>query len=81
MGLGSGGSLATWLGAKKTHSASSTLWWSALAFGISSVIAAIASSGTLNLPSLIVLGFIPYVPVGVFLSHVFKTWPNAPIVL
>jgi SAM-dependent methyltransferase len=76
MGLGSGGSLATWLGAKKGRSAFSTLWWSALAFGISSVAAAIASSWTLNLPLLIALGFIPYVPVGVFLSYVFKSWPE-----
>jgi len=76
MGLGSGGSLATWLGAKKTHSATSTLWWSAIAFGVSSVIAAIASSWTLSLPLLIVLGFIPYVPVGVFLSYIFKSWPE-----
>ena len=76
MGLGSGGSLATWLGTKKALSVSSVLWWSAMTFGISSIIFAIASSWTLSLPILIFLGFIPYVPVGVFLSYVFKTWPE-----
>jgi spermidine synthase len=76
MGLGSGGSLATWLGAKKSHSTPSALWWSAIAFGVSSVIAAIASSWTLSLPLLIALGFIPYVPVGVFLAYIFKSWPD-----
>jgi spermidine synthase len=76
LGLGGGGSLATWLGNRRTLSPLRTLWWSALLFSVTLVIAALASSWTVDLTKLIVLGVIPYVFVGVYLAILFKSWPE-----
>ncbi|MEE9271184.1 MAG: hypothetical protein V3V49_13100 [Candidatus Krumholzibacteria bacterium] len=75
LGLGSGGAIATWLSARRNLLPVRVLWWSAVAFSVTLVVTTIASSWTVSLPALIVLGILPYVFVGIYLAYLFKSWP------
>ncbi|MFQ5510878.1 MAG: hypothetical protein ACE5EO_03415 [Candidatus Krumholzibacteriia bacterium] len=76
LGLGGGGSLATWLGARKNLNPLGVMRWSAVAFAVTLVAGTIASSWTVSLSELILLGVVPYIFVGIYLSFLFKTWPE-----
>ena len=76
LGLGSGGSIAALLSKRATLSPRHVLWWSAVAFGAVLAVTSLASSWTVHMPTLIVLGIAPYVFVGLYLSFLFKAWPG-----
>ena len=76
LGLGGGGSIATWLSVRKGLQAERVLWASALAFGLSAVVSGALCSWSVRLPILIILGVVPYVFVGLYLAFVFRTWPE-----
>jgi SAM-dependent methyltransferase len=76
LGLGSGGSIVTWLTRKRQLDSGTVLRTCALAFGILLVVMTALSSRVLALPALIVLGVVPYVFVGVFLAVIFQSWPQ-----
>ncbi len=76
LGLGGGGSLAAWMGGRRTWAPWPVLWGSALLFGIALAVFGAWSSWLVSLPALILAGVVPYVFAGVFLAFLFKAWPE-----
>lgn len=76
LGLGIGGSFTSLYCQRRGHENSRFLWWSALLFALTLVLTSMISSWTNQLPTLVLLGFVPYVFVGTFLAYLFRSRPQ-----
>ncbi len=74
LGLGAGGSLATWIGELDRERAQRLLSRMALAFAVTLVVSQIATTRTHHLVVLILVGVVPYVFVGTYLAVLFRGW-------
>lgn len=76
LGLGAGGSFATWLQHRWINRPFVWLWSSAGAFAVALVLSVLICCRTHDLLGLIFASLVPYVFVGIYLSIVFLYWPE-----
>jgi SAM-dependent methyltransferase len=78
LGLGSGGSIATYLLARKRlPSPIGAFWFCAMGFSLSIVLLGLVTSRTPRLEWLMLGSVVPYVFIGVLLSLLFSTWSES----
>ncbi len=74
LGLGAGGSLATWIGELSRERAERLLGRMAAGFALTLVLSQVVTTRTHDLLVLILIGVVPYVFVGTYLAVLFRGW-------